>query len=213
MAMKLISVNVGRPRATSSGKRTGIYKEPSLVPVRVTADGLDGDAVLNMRHHGGVDQAVYVYSASDYAWWEKQLGRELPPGTFGDNLTFDDYASAEAGIGDRFHLGDVVLEASAPRVPCGTLEKRMAIRGFVEQFIAAERPGVYCRVIQPGLLKADTDVRVEPYSRGERVLLLDLFRAFYTPEHTEAELRRFLAAPLAERVRREHERELESLSK
>jgi len=210
--MKLISVNIGRPQVTPSGKRTGIYKEPSLVPVRVTALGLEGDAVLDTRHHGGTDQAVYVYSASDYAWWAKQLGRELAPGTFGDNLTFDTYASAEAGIGDRFHLGDVVLEVTAPRIPCGTLEGRMAEPGFIKQFIAAERPGVYCRVIQPGLLKADVAVRVEPYDRGERVLSLELFRAFYTSQHTPEAIQRFLAAPIAERSRREHERELEKLS-
>jgi len=209
--MKLTSVNIGQSRLNTKGRRTGIFKEPVAGAVRVGKLGLAGDAVVDTRHHGGPDQAVYVYSVSDYAWWATQLNRAMPPGTFGENLTLDSYASAEAGIGDRITIGEVVLEVTSPRVPCGTLENRMDLRGFINAFIDAERPGVYCRVISEGNLSAGQAVTVEPYTRGERVLSVDVFREFYASPHHEAVLRRHLAAPIAERTRRDDERELAKL--
>src|SRR4051812_22096756 len=168
--MKLISVNLGQPRVNAKGRRTGIFKEPAMHPVRIETLGLAGDSVLDKRHHGGPDQAVYLYGQPDYDWWSNQLGEKLSPGTFGDNLTLSDFASAECAVGDRLYLGDVILEFTSPRIPCGTLESRLGRRGFVEQFIAAERPGAYCRVIREGDVTAGDMVTFEPYTRGERVL-------------------------------------------
>ena len=61
--MHVVSVNVGRPhllQMSSGTRQTGIYKEPVQGAVEITAEGIVGDAVCDTRHHGGVDQAVYV---------------------------------------------------------------------------------------------------------------------------------------------------------
>ncbi len=195
--------------AKASG-RTGIYKLPVDGPVRITAAGLPDDTICDIENHGGPDQAVYVYGAPDYAWWSDELGQELAPGTFGENLTISGLESAGLAIGDRLHIGGAILEVTAPRIPCVTLAQRMGDPGFVKRFRFAERPGVYCRVMRAGEIRAGEPVTLEPYA-GEPVKVIAVFRDFYEPDRTPAAIRRFLAAPIAIRDRVEKERQLREL--
>ncbi|ADI13390.1 MOSC domain-containing protein [Truepera radiovictrix] len=209
--MQLLSVNVGQARAiVAKSGRSGIFKRATTERVRVTRDGLLGDTICDTENHGGPDQAVYLYGAPDYAWWSEQLGRTLAPGTFGENLTVSGLESATLQVGDRFRVGEVVLEVTAPRIPCVTLAVRMGDPAFVKRFRHAERPGVYCRVLHEGDVWAGAEVRLEPYT-GATVGVLELFRDFFRPERDEKTLRRHLAAPIASRDRAAKEAALAAL--
>jgi len=211
--MQLISVNIGEKRTHQKGNEletTGIYKFPASGPVQITALGVQNDSVCDWKNHGGPDQAVYVYGSLDYAWWSQERGRELPPGTFGDNLTVSELESAKFNIGDRLHIGSVILEVTAPRIPCATLAARMGEPKFVKQYRHAARPGLYCRVIREGTVQAGDEVQFEPY-QGETVAAIDLFTDYYEPVKNEATLRRFLDAPIAIRARKDAEEDLQKL--
>lgn len=212
--MKLLSVNVGRLSPLQVGKatrQTGIFKQATAAPVAVTDQGLTNDAIGDAKHHGGPDQAVYVYGGADYAWWSAELGADLEPGTFGENLTIGDLESSRFAVGDRLHIGEVVLEVTAPRIPCSTLAARMGNPAFAKRFRAAERPGLYCRVIRPGWVQAGDNVTAVPYG-AETVSILEMFRDFYEPDLTPETLRRYLAAPIAIRDRLEKEERLAELN-
>lgn len=201
--MKLISINIGQKRTQQNGDKletTGIYKIPVAEKVKVTSLGIAEDFIGSPKHHGGPDQAVYVYGAADYAWWSKELGIEISAGTFGDNLTISELQSADFNIGDRLHIGDVILEVTAPRIPCSTLATRMGDSQFVKKYRAAERPGLYCRVIAEGEIEAGVDVTVER-SEGEAVGVIEVFRDWYEKDKDASTLRRFLRSPIAIRVR------------
>jgi MOSC domain-containing protein YiiM len=211
--MQLISVNIGRARAIQYAKAsgvTGIYKLPVGEPVKIGALGIADDAICDTENHGGVDQAIYVYGTADYVWWSAELGRELEPGTFGENLTISAMESAEYAIGDRLHIGEVTLEVTAPRIPCVTLATRMGDPAFVKRFRHAERPGLYCRVIREGLVHAGESVVCERYS-GETVTALEMFRDAFEPDTSVATLRRYLAAPIAIRDRVMKQEQLQKL--
>ena len=211
--MYLISVNVGQERPIQIGKQediTGIYKIPASGPVAITADGVAGDAVVDTENHGGADQAVYVYGAPDYAWWAAQLGCEIEPGTFGENLTIADLESAALAVGDLLQVGAVTLQVTAPRIPCATLAARMGDPAFVKRFRAAERPGLYCRVLTPGSVQAGDPVTVERYASAT-ISVLEMFRDYYDNALSEATLRRHLAAPIAARARADDEEKLRKL--
>lgn len=210
--MHIVSVNRAsdpRPVPGARGKApSGIFKESVSGPVAITVGGVRGDNICNTRHHGGQDQAVYVYGTVDYDWWSDTLGRPLDPGIFGENLTIAGLSSGpDSGlhIGDRLHIGAVVLEVTAPRIPCNNLAARLGEPNFVVRFRDAERSGLYCRVITEGQVEAGDEVTLEPVATrsppSALVSVIELLRSVYDDTLDAVTLRRFLAAPIAERAR------------
>lgn len=211
--MRLQSVNVGRVTTIEHrGKSmvTGICKYPVDGPVRLTREGIPADAIVATEHHGGVDQAVYAYSADDYDWWAQETGREMTPGLFGENLTISDMPS-DMRIGDRLLIGEVVLEATAPRIPCDTFATRMQDSGFGMAFRRAEKPGIYFRVLNEGEVSAGDGVTFIENEDSD-VTVLDLFHFSYALRHEPETLQRLLDAPLAERFRHKVEMKLAALA-
>lgn len=211
--MRLSSVNLGQERTLQRKDRveqTGIFKFPTAEPVKLTKLGLEGDVIISKKHHGGPDQAVYVYGGADFKWWSEELGKEILPGTFGENLTISDLESTQFSIGDYIHIGEVTLQVTAPRIPCATFAARMEDPQWVKRFRYAERPGLYCRVIKEGFVQAGDTVSIEKYT-GEAISALEMYRDYYDRNKSEETLRRHLNAPIAIRARRALESELEDL--
>ena len=212
--MKIISINLGIEKEIQMGDkidRTGIYKFPVQNAVRVTKLGLEGDFIESKKHHGGPDQAVYIYGSADYTFWEKELGVEIQPGTFGENLTISELESGSFNIGDLLHIGDVTLEVTMPRIPCSTFAARMSDPAWVKKFRQAERPGFYCRVKREGVIKAGDAVALEKF-QGETISIQQLYQDYYEKNKTEEMLRRHLAAPVAIRWRKRMEEELAKIA-
>ena len=134
---------------------TAIDKRPADGPVKVHKLGLRGDIQANRVHHGGEDQAVYAYSQADADFWARTLGRELPPGIFGENLRVSGIEATHAVIGERWKVGtDVELEVTSPRTPCATFQRRMKEPQWVKRFTEEGRVGAYLRVIRTGSIRA-----------------------------------------------------------
>lgn len=183
------SVNVGRPRPNpwKGTGVTGIDKRPVTGPVAVTAPGpkgtgavgLAGDRVYDVEHHGGTDQAVYAYAREDLDGWERELGRELRDGMFGENLTTLGVDVNGALIGERWRVGGpggAVLEVSCPRVPCGTFQGWLNEGGRLRTFTRAALPGAYLRVAEPGRIRAGDPVEIAHRPDHEVTVAL-VFRA------------------------------------
>jgi MOSC domain-containing protein YiiM len=212
--MKLLSINIGQRRTQQNGLKleiTGSYKTSVGESAQINTLGIQQDFIASKKHHGGPDQAIYIYGQTDYDWWSAEIGRDLAAGTFGDNLTISELESATFNIGDRLHIGSVILEVSAPRIPCKTFARRMEDPYFVKKFRHAERPGLYCRVIQEGSVQTGDDVRIEKY-QNETISILEMYRGFYKRRKSEETLRRHLNAPIAIRARVSLEEELKRLS-
>ncbi len=159
----VLSVNVGRPQTVPGGRRyvrSAIWKTPVEGRVAVRGVNVDGDEQADRRVHGGPDKAVYAYAAEDTAWWAEELGRELGPGAFGENLTTEGVDGSGAVIGERWRVGGVELEVCQPRQPCAKLGMRFGDLKMVRRFARAERPGAYLRILREGELGAGDDVEV-----------------------------------------------------
>jgi len=197
----VVSVLVGRPEKLRVGKRTvttGIHKKPAGGPVHVGEEGLRDDAVLDTRHHGGLDQAVYLTLAEDLAWFGHELGEVVAPGRFGENLVIDGLGDLELRIGDRLRLPHVELQLTAPRIPCNVLAAAMGDKGFVTRYRDARRPGAYARVLRAGPVQAGDPVEHVP---SDGIGLLEVYDEWYARPHDAERLRRALASPLAQRTR------------
>jgi len=188
MAAHLLSLNVGSPEPSTAKNvgTTGIGKRP-VGSARLRApgpkhgglgSGLEGDFIGDQRHHGGDYQAVYAFAREELDWWGRELGRELPHGMFGENLTTVGLDVDGALIGERWRVGDdVVLEVCGPRIPCATFAARMAERGWVKRFARVGRTGAYLSIVTGGTVRAGDAVEV--VSRPDHGVSVPLaFRAF-----------------------------------
>lgn len=196
-------MNLGRPRTVPYTDHpqglTGIDKRPVDGPVRVAApgpkgvgaSGLAGDAVCHTRHHGGNDQAVYAVAREDLDEWERELGRPLADGAFGENLTTSGLDVSGALIGERWRIGrEVVLEVTCGRIPCRTFQGHLGEQGWVKRFTLRGAPGAYLRVIEPGEIRAGDPVEIV-HRPGHEVTVALQFRAVTTEREL---LPRLLAA-------------------
>jgi len=169
----VLTVNLATPRPNSDKGQlwTGIDKRPTNDTVTVRApgpmhdglgSGLLGDFIGDKQFHGGDDQAVYAYAREDLDVWQRELQRDLDNGMFGENLTTEGIDLTGARIGERWHVGSdgLVLEVSAPRIPCRTFATKLAIRGWVKTFTNAATPGAYFRVIESGTVRAGDSIAV-----------------------------------------------------
>ncbi len=212
--MKVVSVNIGQAHTQKNGNKTettGIYKIPTDASVQITSLGIKEDFIASKKHHGGPDQAIYVYGKADYDWWSIELRRELTGGTFGENLTISELESAQFNIGDRLVIGNVILVITAPRIPCSTLAARMGDPEFVKRYRRAERPGLYCRVMQAGLITKGDDVKIERYEK-DTISVIQVFRDYYDKKKSAETIRNHLNAPIAIRVRTALEEELQKIN-
>lgn len=207
---RLLSINIGQPRnIPGTSTVTGIYKEPVSGPVAIGKDGIASDVIADRRHHGGADQAIYVYFQTDYDFWVAE-GVEIFPGLFGENFTLEGPASVSTAIGDRFVIGDCMLEVTYHRTPCMTFSAKMGDPRWLKRFHKARRPGAYCRVISPGFVEAGMAVTILPYE-GERISVAEIMGFDGVADIPRDFMSRAVTTPIREKTRFKYENRLASL--
>lgn len=169
------------PEPSNPDRLTAIAKASVRHSVPVGPFGLGGDLVKDHLHHGGIEQAVYVYADADAAWWADELGRDIAPGTFGENLRTGGIDVTGAEIGERWRVGaaGLELELTCPRIPCATFARHMARhgvpeRGWVKRFTQHGAPGAYFAVTSSGTVAAGDEIEVV-HRPGHGVTLGEVF--------------------------------------
>ncbi|MFI6344566.1 MOSC domain-containing protein [Streptomyces sp. NPDC050560] len=198
--MRLQSLNVGRPVRVPYTNQpegvTGLNKRPVEGPVWVAApgpkgkggSGLTGDAVCDLRHHGGNDQAVYAFAREDLDSWAEVFGRVPASGAFGENLTTEGVDVSGALIGERWRVGPaLLLEVTCGRIPCRTFAGGVGQSDLIKRFTLRAEPGAYLRVIEPGEIRAGDPIRVE-HRPDHQVTVSLQFRAVTRERHLLPEL-------------------------
>ena len=146
----------------------GIPKLP-IPEARITRRGIDGDSWAHPRFHGGPKQALLLIAVEDLEEL-KLAGFPVYPGALGENLTISGLPFRDVRFGDRFRIGDVVLEITKLRQPCRTLDK---VRKGIQLELYDTSPGAplwgrggfYAKVItegtiHPGAIIAKADLVV-----------------------------------------------------
>ena len=188
--MKLLSVNVAQPKEVShNGKRikTGIFKEPVAGQTMMRRLNLDGDGQGDLRVHGGIHKAVYVYPVEHYDYWKRELGRDnLTYGQFGENLTVEGLLEEAVHIGDIFRIGEALVEVSQPRVPCFKLGIKMGNPQIVKPFLASKRVGFYVRVLEEGEVGAGDAIERAKVGEGQMTVKEIVHLRHFDSTNTEA---------------------------
>lgn len=165
MPARVISVNVVHvlvPDMLGELELTAIDKRPVEDRVQVGRLGLDGDDQQDKRHHGGIEQAVYAFASEDAQWWANELGYDVAPGRFGENLTTAGLDVTGAVLGERWLVGTdgLLLQVTSPRVPCVTFQGWMDEPHWVRRFTARGTPGAYLSVVRGGTVGAGDGIEV-----------------------------------------------------
>ncbi|GAA3003742.1 MOSC domain-containing protein [Microbacterium aurantiacum] len=159
---------------------TAIDKTAQSGPVKIGSYGVRGDVQVDRKHHGGLDKALYAYADEDAAYWADALGRNLPPGFFGENLRTEGIDVNASVVGERWRIGDrVEVEVTSPRTPCQTFARWVGgadERGWVRRFSDERRLGVYLRVRRTGSITAGDEIVVLDRPAGAPTVL-DIYRA------------------------------------
>ena len=177
---KVLSINIAtesKPQSwTESGNRTGIDKRPVEGLVQFGNDCVAGDSVVDRKHHGGYDRAVYAYAREDAEWWEAKIGREITPGSFGENLTTVGIDVTGAVIGEQWRIGELLLEVAEPRIPCKVFSGFWDRPILIKEFTEANRPGAYMRILEEAMVEAGTAIEIV-HRPAHGITIGDIFAA------------------------------------
>lgn len=174
--VELVSVNVAMPARL--GLRRGVEVVSGIAKRPVAAEtlwldrvNLEGDGQADLEVHGGPDKAVYAYPSEHLPAWSAELGEELGPAAFGENLTTSGWTERDVRIGDLWGWGEAVLEVCQPRWPCFKLVMYRARGDVGAKMRATGRTGWYLRVLEPGRVPvAGPIVVAERHPAGVSVL-------------------------------------------
>jgi MOSC domain-containing protein YiiM len=211
--MRVLSVNVGMPRQVEwHGETvvTGIFKEPVAGSIKVRALNLDGDAQADLSVHGGRDKAVYAYPFEHYHDWQANLGRQLLPGAFGENLTTEGLIENQVHIGDEFRIGTAKVVVTQPRMPCFKLGIRFGDPQMVKAFLKARRPGIYFAVVEEGVIGPGDPIELIGGDE-RRISVSDMLELMLSRKPAYNDLQRIVEIPgLAAEWREEFQARLEN---
>jgi len=200
MDMKVLSINVGRPRPVETPRGpvlTSIWKSPVEGTVKLRRFNLEGDQQSDLRVHGGEFKAVYLYPSEHYGYWRSELpGYALQTGNFGENLTTEGMLETEVQIGDRYRIGTTVLQVTQPRMPCFKLQLRFGRADMVKRFWQSGRSGIYFSIVEEGELSARDEIT--PVSRvASGITVAEVVRLYRDKDPDPERIRVAIAAPLA----------------
>lgn len=94
----------------------GVPKRPRESAV-IGLEGVRGDRQQDLRHHGGPDRAVLLYSLEMIRDLQAE-GHPIVPGSIGENLTVEGLDWAALRPGTRLEINDVLLEITKTAPPC-----------------------------------------------------------------------------------------------
>jgi MOSC domain-containing protein YiiM len=126
----------------------------AVTEVSITRGGVVGDRQRDLRHHGGPDRAVSIFSLERINALHAE-GHPIAPGTAGENVTLSGLDWDRVVPGSRLRLGDVELEVTAFAAPCQTIRGSFADEAFV-RISPKVHPGwsrVYAKVLREGTLR------------------------------------------------------------
>lgn len=196
-SIRIESLNISLPKKEIFGGKeilTGICKTPVSGPLRLGRLGFKGDGVGDVKHHGGHDKAVCLYSMDHYPYWEKTLGVALPAAAFGENLTTRGLLEEDICIGDIFELGTAAVQVSQPRQPCSTLAARYGRKDMAKLVVDSGRTGFYCRVLKEGVVEKDSSFMLK--ERDPHKITVAFANGIYHHDRTNCDgIRKVLEIP------------------
>ncbi len=166
MESKILSLNLGTPQPIEFGVQTiltSMNKKSVPGPLNVQMTSIDGNTFAAPQFHGTPEAVLYIYGMSSIQKFLDRLGVVnagdiYVPGSLGETLTVDHFDETKVSIGDKFKIGEVIVEASFPRIPCAKVNFRMQNPRGQKAMQECGMSGVYFRILVPGKINVTDKV-------------------------------------------------------
>lgn len=195
ISAKILSLNVSHPKEMAWQGKTiisSMLKNPVPGPLVVSLTQIEGDSFNQPEYHGTVDSVLYAYGVKSAMMFMKLLGRDnFVPGSLGENLTVDELDETLISVGDVFQVGEVTIQATYPRIPCGKVNIRMEHPRGQKLMQESGRSGIYFRILKPGRIFA-TDKLARTKKSEKPFLISDVYKYSTTKTWTKSEIQRAL---------------------
>lgn len=148
-----------------SGSVLGIFAteeggvpKPSVNSIDVRTNGVFGERIRDMKHHGGPERAVCILSIQTLEFLQNE-GNPIFAGSTGENLLID-INENELNPGIRLRFTNVELEITSPAPPCKTIQDSFTNGDFkqLSHKLNPKRTRWYARVIVEGIINAGETV-------------------------------------------------------
>jgi len=151
-----------------------ISVSPGGVPKRpipdgiVTPLGIAGDGHAHPQVHGGPRKAILLITSEGLDELKEQ-GFPLYHGALGENLTTRGVNRRLVRVGQRYRIGEVLLEITRVRAPCDTLNVYPGIqKAIYDQEVKAGNPasplwglsGFYASVLETGTIRPGDPIQL-----------------------------------------------------
>ncbi len=178
----VLSVNIGQKKILTFNKKTietGIFKYTVNSNIHLKKQGVKNDNVIDKKHHGGSEKAVYAFCKNHYGYFQKLYPNlDFRNGMFGENLTVSNLFETEVYIGDVFKIGNAIIQVSQPRYPCYKLGLVFNNQKIVKQFLNTTFTGFYFRVMQEGTISKGDEIQL--IKKAENSMTLAEVFSLYT---------------------------------
>ncbi len=157
--MDIIGLYAGKPRPFGPrGAPSSIIKTP-VSQLSVSKTGTLEDEQGNKKLHGGPEKVLHQYSVHNYDILKLHFPHvAFDYGSIGENMLVAGMQDDNVYIGDRYQVGEVILQVNAPRSPCNKISYRYGIANL-DRFVSQQQiTGWYYRVEQPGIITSDSSV-------------------------------------------------------
>jgi MOSC domain-containing protein YiiM len=74
----------------------------------------------------------------------------LPYGSFGENVTTQDWLDDRVYVGEKYRIGTAVVMVTIPRKPCYKLNARLGRDDVLPKYLESKRTGFCLAVIEEG---------------------------------------------------------------
>jgi len=151
-----------------------INVSPGGVPKRpipngiVTPLGITGDGHAHPQIHGGPRKAILLITSEGLDELKEQ-GFALYRGALGENLTTHGLNRRSVRVGQRYRIGEILVEITKVRAPCETLNAYPGIqKAIYDPDVKAGNPasplwglsGFYASVLQPGSIRPGDPIQL-----------------------------------------------------
>ena len=151
MTGRVVQINISRGGLPKRAVSEGV----------LTSSGFEGDSWAHPQIHGGPNQTVLMI-ASEAIDELRAKGYPVYAGALGENLTTEGLDRARWRAGQRYSVGEAVIELTKVRAPCSQLNiyGPYIVNEIYDSQTKAGNPttprwalsGFYARVVRPGLI-------------------------------------------------------------